>query len=272
MKKLVFFILIFGFLFSTVNLFADETIDAVSGEADKLEEEKSEEVESEEDEESELQKRKDTLAFGLESEITDLISKLLKEEDKSLSDDILAIFNSTKNVNVREKAIEYFTKIEDTCLKDYALLILEDPYDEKTSSVNLLFKYVTALKITEAAPLIQELLDSENEEYYDAANILVIPSICYDNSPLVIYESFSRSTPVIGSNIGGIPELIQDGFNGYLFEAENPYDLKDKLLKVINNKDKLKILEENAYNSINDESINDMTENIINEYEKILRK
>ena len=170
MKKLVFFILIFGFLFSTVNLFADETIDAVSGEADKLEEEKKiEEVESEEEEESELQKRKDTLAFGLESEITDLISKLLKEEDKSLSDDILAIFNSTKNVNIREKAIEYFTKIEDTCLKDYALLILEDPYDEKTSSVNLLFKYVTALKITEAAPLIQELLDSENEEYYDAA-------------------------------------------------------------------------------------------------------
>ena len=144
MKKLVFFILIFGFLFSTVNLFADETIDAVSGEADKLEEEKKfEEVESEEEEESELQKRKDTLAFGLESEITDLISKLLKEEDKSLSDDILAIFNSTKNVNVREKAIEYFTKIEDNCLKDYALLILEDPYDEKTSSVNLLFKYVT---------------------------------------------------------------------------------------------------------------------------------
>ena len=77
MKKLVFFILIFGFLFSTVNLFADETIDAVSGEADKLEEEKKiEEVESEEEEESELQKRKDTLAFGLESEITDLISKL----------------------------------------------------------------------------------------------------------------------------------------------------------------------------------------------------
>ena len=40
------------------------------------------------------------------------LPKLLKEEDKSLSDDILAIFNSTKNVNIREKAIEYFTKIE----------------------------------------------------------------------------------------------------------------------------------------------------------------
>ena len=46
MKKLLIFVLIFGFLFSTVNIFADETIDAVSGEADKLDEEKkSEEIE-----------------------------------------------------------------------------------------------------------------------------------------------------------------------------------------------------------------------------------
>ena len=109
------------------------------------------------------------MSFGLESEITDLISTLLKEEDKTLTDEILEVFNSTKNVNIRERTIEYFTKIEDASLKEYALLILEDPYDEKTSSVNLLFKYVTALKIKEAAPLIQTLLDSENEEYYDAA-------------------------------------------------------------------------------------------------------
>ena len=210
MKKLLSFILIFGFLFSTQNIFADETfdgdnwndsekstvvsnieekttkktddakssdtksdakIDAVSGEAEVLKSSKSESSKTEEteEEESELQKRKDTLEFGLETEITDLISTLLKEEDKTLTSEILAVFNSTKNVNIREKTIEYFTKIEDISLKDYALMILEDPYDEKTSSVNLLFKYVTALKITEAAPLIQELLDSENEEYYDAA-------------------------------------------------------------------------------------------------------
>lgn len=173
MKKLLSFILIFTFVLGIGNLFADEnpTVDAVSGEAEVLKSSKSESSKKEEaeEEESELQKRKDTLSFGLESEITDLISTLLKEEDKTLTDEILEVFNSTKNVNIRERTIEYFTKIEDASLKEYALLILEDPYDEKTSSVNLLFKYVTALKIKEAAPLIQTLLDSENEEYYDAA-------------------------------------------------------------------------------------------------------
>ena len=177
MKKLLSFIIIFGIFIGAGNLFAEEQtenqvaetiiVDAISGEAELLDSSKNEEEDSEE--ESELEKRKNTLAFGLESEITDLISTLLKEEDKTLTTDILEVFNSTKNVNIRERTIEYFTKIEDDSLKDYSLMILEDPYDEKTSTVNLLFKYVTALKIKEAAPLIQSLLDSENEEYYDAA-------------------------------------------------------------------------------------------------------
>ncbi|MDI6603319.1 MAG: glycosyltransferase family 4 protein, partial [Patescibacteria group bacterium] len=38
---------------------------------------------------------------------------------------------------------------------------------------------------------------------YAKANVTVVPSICYENSPMVLYESFAHSTPVIGSNIGG---------------------------------------------------------------------
>ena len=81
MKKLLSFILIFTFVLGIGNLFADEnpTVDAVSGEAEVLKSSKSESSKTEEaeEEESELQKRKDTLSFGLESEITDLISTLL---------------------------------------------------------------------------------------------------------------------------------------------------------------------------------------------------
>ena len=76
-------------------------------------------------------------------------------------------------------------------------------------------------------------------KYYELTNVLVIPSICYDNSPLVVYESFSTGTPVIGSDIGGIPELIEEGYNGYLFESGNSDSLKEKLVKVINDKELL---------------------------------
>lgn len=45
----------------------------------------------------------------------------------------------------------------------------------------------------------------------------VLPSVCYENCPNSILESFALGKPVIGSNIGGIPELIDDGYDGLLF-------------------------------------------------------
>ncbi|WP_455645977.1 glycosyltransferase family 4 protein [Methanosphaera sp.] len=107
-------------------------------------------------------------------------------------------------------------------------------------------------------------------EFYNKSNIIVIPSICYDNSPLVIYESFSTGTPVIGSNIGGIPELIEENFNGFLFEPENSESLKEKLLKVINNKELLKKLEYNSAKTLPSNSIDVMVDKLIDEYSKLL--
>lgn len=107
-------------------------------------------------------------------------------------------------------------------------------------------------------------------DYYQMTNVLVIPSICYDNSPLVIYESFSTGTPVIGSAIGGIPELVKDGYNGLLFEAGNTESLKEKLVKVINDKELLKTFEENSYESLPKNSMDEMVNKIIEEYNRVL--
>ncbi|RAP50144.1 MAG: hypothetical protein BZ136_01975 [Methanosphaera sp. rholeuAM74] len=114
------------------------------------------------------------------------------------------------------------------------------------------------------------IANNELAEVYRKANMTVIPSICYDNSPMVIYESFSTATPTLASNIGGIPELVEDGYNGLLFQAESIEDIKNKIVYVINNKQILRQLEENAYESLPDDSINVMTERLLAEYEKLL--
>ena len=62
------------------------------------------------------------------------------------------------------------------------------------------------------------------------SDAVILPSLCYENSPTVIYESFQVGVPVIASRIGGIPELIQDGQNGLLVEPGNT----DDLLRVLN--------------------------------------
>lgn len=58
---------------------------------------------------------------------------------------------------------------------------------------------------------------------------LVMPSIWYETFGLVIVEAFSVGTPVIASNIGVIPELVEDGVTGLLFEPGNADDLAAKL-------------------------------------------
>ena len=92
--------------------------------------------------------------------------------------------------------------------------------------------------------------DEELTRLYNKANVTVVPSIWYDNSPMVIYESFIAGTPVIGSRIGGIPELIEAGKNGFLFEAGNVDELKAILENLIRTPAELISLERGALESV----------------------
>jgi glycosyltransferase involved in cell wall biosynthesis len=58
---------------------------------------------------------------------------------------------------------------------------------------------------------------------------VVIPSEWYENAPMSILEAIAHGKPVIGARIGGIPEMIDDGVSGLLFEPGNVEDLRDKL-------------------------------------------
>jgi glycosyltransferase involved in cell wall biosynthesis len=67
------------------------------------------------------------------------------------------------------------------------------------------------------------------------ASCMVIPSVCYENNPLSVIESLCVGTPVIGSRIGGIPELIEPGKNGLTFEAGNISDLRNQICTYFRN-------------------------------------
>lgn len=71
------------------------------------------------------------------------------------------------------------------------------------------------------------------------AKFSVYPSEWYENCPFTVMESIANGTPVIASNIGGIPELVQDKFNGELFEVDNIEQLRNQILKFYSQTDLL---------------------------------
>ena len=70
-------------------------------------------------------------------------------------------------------------------------------------------------------------------EALNSIDVLVVPSIWPENSPLVIREAFLAGVPVVASNIGGIPEAVEEGRNGLLFRAGDVEDLHRVLTRLL---------------------------------------
>jgi glycosyltransferase involved in cell wall biosynthesis len=76
-------------------------------------------------------------------------------------------------------------------------------------------------------------------QWISEALFSVVPSRWYDNAPISVYESFLNGTPVLASRIGGIPEQIQEGVTGRLFEPNDCDDLAQKMAGMLSDREKL---------------------------------
>lgn len=77
----------------------------------------------------------------------------------------------------------------------------------------------------------------------------VSPSECYDNCPMSIIESLSLGTPVICSDLGGAPELINPGKTGEIFKAYDRKDMKEKIITLYNSPDLVRSMSESSIKS-----------------------
>lgn len=74
--------------------------------------------------------------------------------------------------------------------------------------------------------------DEELAGLYKKCDIFVAPSR-YESFGIIFIEAMAFSKPLVGANVGGIPEILADGTNGLLFEPGNAQDLQFKLEKLI---------------------------------------
>lgn len=109
-------------------------------------------------------------------------------------------------------------------------------------------------------PFKTKFLGHLNEEFsmviaYNAADVFVTPSLA-DNQPTTVMESLSCGTPVVGFNIGGIPDMIKHKENGYLACYKDSKDIANGIKFFYENKIKARILPEFKKENVMDKNIN----------------
>jgi glycosyltransferase involved in cell wall biosynthesis len=93
----------------------------------------------------------------------------------------------------------------------------------------------------ERAPgaVLRAFHNGQGAEVYSRFDVVVVPSLWPENSPLVIHEAFMAGVPVVAARIGGIPELVSDGVNGVLYDPASPDALAELLRGLVLRPDRI---------------------------------
>ena len=100
----------------------------------------------------------------------------------------------------------------------------------------------------------------------------IYPSEWYENCPMSILESQMYGTPVIGADIGGIPELIDNNIDGLLFRSGDANDLTDKIKYLYENNEILKQYSQKCIEKTKKFSIQKYYSNLMHTYNKAIQK
>jgi hypothetical protein len=107
------------------------------------------------------------------------------------------------------------------------------------------------------------------EDAYAQTDVFILPSIWPENQPVSITEAMSAGIPVIASNGGGIPELIEHGKTGFLFDMGDARDLAKNMSEFIEMPENIRVFGEHAQEKMRDNSFDNQVKKIIEVYDLI---
>ena len=148
-----------------------------------------------------------------------------------------------------KKGVIYLIMAMPAVLKQYpdAKLVIVGEGSEKDA----LKKKVLELNIKKSVIFAGNVKNNKLPDYYKSADVFVGPSIITKSGDteglgIVFLEALSAGTPAIGSNIGGIPDIIKDKKTGLLVEQKSPVKIADAIIEVLSNKGLAETLAKNG--------------------------
>lgn len=109
------------------------------------------------------------------------------------------------------------------------------------TEVTNLIKDLKINKYVDIIPFVDNI-----KEIYQKIDVILVPSLCDDSFPTTVLEGMYWKRPIIGTNVGGIPEMIINNTTGFLINKNSVQELTEKISYFINNPEKIKEMGENG--------------------------
>lgn len=143
-----------------------------------------------------------------------------------------------KGIDNLIRAMKILRKVDETNCSDLRLLIiggtLSDKNNEEKSELKNLMNLTSKLNIEDWVEFLGTKRQNLLTYYYSGAEVCVLPSR-YESFGIVALEAMACGTPVIASDVGGLPYLMGDGEAGFLVPKDNPEILADRINQIVSN-------------------------------------
>lgn len=136
--------------------------------------------------------------------------------------------------------LEAFGKLDKKLIEKCHLYIIGSPVPSQEYMLKEVEDKISELhleSIVSIVPFINNI-----ECVYKAMDVICVPSVFDDPFPTTVLEAMFWSRPVIGTNTGGIPEMIDDNVTGFVCKRNDAVDLKDKIEYCLSNPDKIECM------------------------------
>jgi glycosyltransferase involved in cell wall biosynthesis len=189
------------------------------------------------------------------------ISPLIKRERSNKENNYLLYFGRL----TKEKGIKVLLEAMKKIKTDIKLKIAGAGEEYE----NLKFK-ILDLKLNDKVELLGPKYGEELQKLIKNAKAVIIPSLWHENMPMSLLEAMAAGKAVIASRIGGMPEIIKDGENGFLFRPGDSSDLVRKIYAL--NRINIVDLEKRAESTVAGLNIKSHGQKILEIYKQVLFK
>lgn len=183
----------------------------------------------------------------------------LKREEK-----IIIFVGTLKSV----KGVEYLIEAMSIVNKNNAetKLILIGDGEEKEN----LKKLVQELNLEHCVFFLGRKSNEKIPEHMAASDIFVLPSLS-EGFPNVFLEAMASGLPIVATKVGGVPEIIKDGENGFLVEPKNPQQLAEKILFLLENENLKERISQNNREKVKEYSWEEVVKKLESVYNRFIK-